>query len=70
MHDEIDDRADLKAELRAQMRKTWPDYQDRLEKKQAEPEEPELHSCGYPDNSFACKIRHQYIQHGWAKGDH
>ena len=24
-------------------------------------EQTELHDCGYPDNSFACKIRHQTI---------
>jgi hypothetical protein len=29
--------------------------------------EPELHDCGYPDGSFACKIRHVQINTGAAK---
>lgn len=29
--------------------------------------EPELHFCGYPDDSFACKIRHLQINTGAAK---
>lgn len=27
-------------------------------------------TCGYPEGTFACKIRHQYLQHGWAAGSH
>jgi hypothetical protein len=27
----------------------------------------ELHSCGYPEDSFACKIRHLSINTGDAK---
>ena len=23
--------------------------------------------CGWPDGSFACKIRHQHLNTGWAK---
>lgn len=26
--------------------------------------------CGYPENSFACRIRHINIDTSWAKGDH
>lgn len=29
--------------------------------------EPELCSCGYPDGTFACKIRHQHLNTGDAK---
>jgi hypothetical protein len=28
---------------------------------------PELHSCGYPEDTFACKIRHLQINTGAAK---
>lgn len=27
----------------------------------------ELHSCGYPEDTFACKIRHLHINTGDAK---
>lgn len=30
-------------------------------------EEEELHDCGYPEDSFACKIRHIQINTGDAK---
>lgn len=30
----------------------------------------DLHDCGYPEDSFPCKIRHQHLQTGWAKADH
>lgn len=33
-------------------------------------EDKELHSCGYPEDSFACKIRHIGFDTSWAKGDH
>ena len=62
-----DDRPDLNAEYERLEAEYWHLKQLQDERDEAE---PELHSCGYPDNSFACKIRHQYIQHGWAKGDH
>jgi hypothetical protein len=29
-----------------------------------------LHGCGYLEDTFACRIRHQSLQTGWAKGDH
>lgn len=32
-------------------------------------ETPEMHSCGYPDGSFACKIRHVAINTGNLKRD-
>lgn len=35
-----------------------------------ESDEPKICSCGYPDGTFACKIRHQYLQHGWAASSH
>jgi hypothetical protein len=28
-----------------------------------------LHSCGYPEDTFACKIRHLHINSGAAKSD-
>lgn len=27
----------------------------------------DVHDCGYPEGSFACKIRHISIHTGWAK---
>lgn len=41
-----------------------------IERLEAAERQPVLHSCGYVEDTFACKIRHQYLQHGWAKGDH
>lgn len=32
-------------------------------------EEEELHDCGYPEDSFACKIRHIQINTGDAKAN-
>lgn len=32
-------------------------------------EDKELHSCGYEEDSFACKIRHIQINTGDAKAD-
>jgi hypothetical protein len=29
----------------------------------------EVHSCGYPEDTFACKIRHLQINTGAAKAD-
>lgn len=31
-----------------------------------EVEEQDLHTCGYPEDSFACKIRHISLQTGAA----
>jgi len=35
-----------------------------------EPSPDACKDCGYPDGSFACKIRHVSVQTGWAKRDH
>lgn len=32
-----------------------------------ETSEPKICSCGYPDGTFACKIRHISMNTGWAK---
>lgn len=61
------DRADLNAEHERLEAEYW--YQKQLQDERDEAE-PVLHTCGYVEDTFACKIRHQYIQHGWAKGDH
>lgn len=29
-----------------------------------EDETPELHTCGYPEDTFACKIRHLHMNTG------
>lgn len=48
----------------------YGDLEDAAIEDGMDPQPVELHTCGYPEDSFACKIRHQYLQHGWAKGDH
>lgn len=35
----------------------------------SEEETPELHSCGYEEDTFACKIRHLQINSGSAKAN-
>lgn len=42
---------------------TWGEQVDEI----YETEVGEIHECGYPENSFACRIRHIQINTGAAK---
>jgi hypothetical protein len=55
-----DDRERLLRKHRAELDAWWA---EQVEASEVE----ELHSCGHPEGSFACKIRHIHMNTGAAK---